>query len=236
MKAIILTAGIGSRIKPLTNNCPKTLLKIGNKTILEMMITNIRSCNIDEIIFVTGYLENQIKKYIKTRFPDLKAHFVTNHKFTGTNTGYSLLLAKDLVKNSDFIKFDADVVFDKKILKKLIKCPYENCLCIDKNINLADEEIKVIVDDKNMILKANKKVDPKKAVGESIGIEKIGKNTGKLLFNELEKMMKDKKNHQEYYEAAYEKLITQSVTFYALDITGLKWAEIDTKNDLERFC
>ncbi len=231
MKAIILAAGIGSRIRPLTNNCPKSLLKIGDKTILEMMITHIQNCHINEIIFVTGYLENQIKKYIDKNFPDIKTYFVTNKKYAKTNTGVSLLLAKDFVQNSDFIKFDADVIFDKEILEKLIECQYENALCIDKNIHLDEEEIKVIIDNKNNILEASKTVDPQKAIGESIGIEKIGKNTAKLLFQELEAMMEDKNNHQEYYEAAYERLVKKGVSFHALDITGLQWIEIDTKKD-----
>ena len=233
MKAIILTAGIGSRIRPLTDNCSKSLLRIGDKTVLEIMISHIQDCHINEIVFVTGYLENQIKKYVKKKFPDIKAYFVTNEKYTETNTGFSLLLVKGSVKNSDFIKFDADVVFNKDILKKLIECPHENVLCIDKNIHLDAEEIKVIIDDKNKILKASKTVEPKKAIGESIGIEKIGKKTAKLLFQELEEMMKNKKNHQEYYEAAYEKLIKKGEFFYALNITGLEWVEIDTKEDFD---
>ncbi len=231
MKAVILAAGVGSRIRPLTDNCPKSLLKIGEHTILEMMLSHIQDCGINEVVFVIGYLKEQIQDHVKTRFPDLDASFVINEKYAETNTGFSLMLVKDLVKDSGFIKFDADVVFDEKILERLIICNHENCLCVDKNINLAAEEIKVVIDNKNRILKANKTVNPKDAAGESIGIEKIGKNTAKLLFKELELMMKDKKNHQEYYESAYERLIEKNVPFYALDITGLKWVEIDTPHD-----
>ncbi|MCH8903287.1 MAG: phosphocholine cytidylyltransferase family protein [Bacteroidetes bacterium] len=233
MKAIILAAGIGSRIHPLTNNYPKALLQIGDKTILEMMLSHIQDCHINEIIFVTGYMEDQIKEYVKNK-SGLKTSFVTNKKYTETNTGYSLMLAGRFAGNSDFIKFDADVVFEKEILNRLIDCPYENALCIDKNIHLDAEEIKVIVDTENKILKASKTVDPKKAIGESIGIEKIGEKTAILLFQELELMMKDKNNHQEYYETAYERLINKGASFHALDITGLKWIEIDTKEDYDR--
>ena len=231
MKAIILAAGVGSRIKPLTDNCPKSLLKVGGNTILEMMVSHIQDCGINDIIFVVGYLKEQIKDYINTKFPDLNAIFVTNDKYAETNTGYSLMLAKDLIQDSGFIKFDADVVFDKEILKKLIESEHENRLCIDKNINLDGEEIKVIIDNQHRIVKANKTVHPKDAVGESIGIEKISKDTATLLFKELELMMRDKKNHQEYYEAAYERLIEKNVPFHALDISGLRWVEIDTHED-----
>jgi len=231
MKAIILAAGVGSRIRPMTNNRPKSLLKIGDYTILEMMLSHIQDCGINEVVFVLGYLQEQIKSYVKTNFPDLKTFFVTNNNYSETNTAFSLLLAKDLVKDSVFIKFDADVVFDKEILEKLIACEYSNCLCIDKNIHLDAEEIKVVINNENRVLKASKTVNPKDAVGESIGIEKIGSETAKLLFAELETMMKDRKNHQEYYEAAYERLIEKNVPFHALNITGLQWIEIDTKED-----
>ena len=196
-----------------------------------MMLSHIKTCGINEVIFVLGYLQDQIKDYVKTQFPDLIVQFITNEKYEVTNTGYSLMLTKDFVKNSTFIKFDADVVFDINILKTLIASEYDNCLCIDKNINLDAEEIKVIIKDDNRVVKASKTVNPLDAIGESIGIEKISGETAHTLFNNLELMMKDEQYHQEYYEAAYERLIEKDVPFYALDISGLRWTEIDTKED-----
>ena len=231
IKAVILAAGVGSRIRPLTDNCPKSLLMINGKTILEMMISHIQKCGISEIVFVLGYLQDQIKDYVKTQFPDLVAHYITNKKYKETNTGYSLLLTKDLVQNSTFIKFDADVVFDISILKNLIDSEHDNCLCIDKNINLDAEEIKVIIRGENRVVKASRTVNPEDAIGESIGIEKISPEAAHALFSELEIMMKDEQYHQEYYEAAYERIIEKDVPFHALDISGLKWTEIDTKED-----
>ena len=233
MKAIILAAGVGSRIRPLTDHCPKSLLKIGGTMILERMLSHIQDCGIKEVIFVLGYLQAQIKAAVFTKFPGLKVHFVLNDRYAETNTGFSLMLCKDLVGESPFVKFDADVVFDKEILLRLIESEYETCLCIDKNINLDAEEIKVIIEGRNRVLKASKTVNPKDAIGESIGIEKISNGTAKRLFIELEIMMADEKNHQEYYEGAYERLIEKNVPFHALDISGLKWTEIDTKEDFK---
>jgi choline kinase len=204
---------------------------INGKTILEMMISHIQACGINEVVFVLGYLQEQIKDYVKTQFPDLATHYITNEKYKVTNTGYSLMLAKDLVQDSAFIKFDADVVFDITILKNLIDSEYDNCLCIDKNINLDAEEIKVIIRDENRVVKASKTVNPENAIGESIGIEKISSEAARVLFSELELMMKNAQHHQEYYEVAYERLIEKDVPFHALDISGLKWTEIDTKED-----
>ena len=234
IKAIILAAGVGSRIRPLTDNCPKSLLKVGDKTILEMMVSKIQACGIDEIIIVLGYLENHIKDFVAKNFPDLNVQFITNEDYANTNTGYSLMLTEELINGSGFIKFDADVVFDIEILKNLINSEYTTCLCVDKNINLEAEEIKVILDENGHVVKASKEVNPSDAVGESIGIEKISAETASLLFAELKDMMKDEANHQEYYEGGYERLIDKNVVFNVLDITGLKWIEIDTLEDFAR--
>ena len=64
MKSVILAAGVGSRIRPLTNNKPKSLLTVGGKTILGRMLENIISCGITEIIVITGYLEEQIEDFM----------------------------------------------------------------------------------------------------------------------------------------------------------------------------
>lgn len=197
-----------------------------------MMIAHLLDCGINEIIFVLGYLLEQIKDRVKTEFPGLHAHFVSNDHYAETNTGFSLMLARDLVGDSAFVKFDADVVFDEQILKNLIASEYATCLCIDKNVNLDAEEIKVIIGDQGRVVRVSKSVNPKDAAGESIGIEKISSETAQHLFAELEIMMADEQNHQEYYEGAYERLIEKNVPFYALDISEFKWTEIDTKEDL----
>ncbi len=91
--------------------------------------------------------------------------------------------------------------------------------------------MKVIANDQMQVLEVGKSVDPKRALGESIGIEKISAGTGALLFAELSEMMESPGNLQAYYEAAYAQLVGKGIEFYALDITGLDWTEIDTAQD-----
>ena len=142
------------------------------------------------------------------------------------------MLASHAVGASEFLKFDADVVFDTKILRRLMDSDHPNVLCVDRNIALETEEVKVVADDEMRVLEVGKSVDPKMAMGESIGIEKIGAKTAPLLFAELALMMEDKAHSQEYYEAAYERLLAKAAHFHALDISGLNWTEIDTAEDL----
>lgn len=232
LKAVILAAGIGSRIRPLTDDCPKCLLLVAGTPILERMIHNCLSCGLSEFILVLGYLDDRIRSFVNKTFPGLNVTYVLNDKYAETNTGYSLMLAADLLDSTGFIKFDADVVFDAHILQRLIKSPHHTVLCIDRAIQLDAEEVKVIVDDQSRVVRASKSVDPNAAQGESIGIEKVNAETAALLFAELNQMMADATHYQAYYEAAYERLMANDVAFHALDITGLDWTEIDTHDDL----
>lgn len=231
MKAIILAAGVGSRIKPLTDNCPKSLLKVDGKTILERMLLRIQACGITEVVFVLGYLQEQVRDFVTSEFPSITATFVVNDAFATTNTGYSLMLALRQTQGATIVKFDADVIFDEQILRHLIDSDHETCLCIDKHIQLDAEEIKVTVDDNNRVMMVSKSVPPKDAIGESIGIEKICGPTTIVLLAHLEKFMSDPAHHQEYYEASYERLIATGTPFHTLDISNLNWVEIDTKED-----
>jgi choline kinase len=229
--AVILAAGIGSRLAPLTDNCPKSLLTVGGSIILERMIRNCLSCGMSQFVLVLGHRADEIKRFVDKTFRGIRVTYVINEKYHETNTGYSLMLAASAIGTSEFIKFDADVVFDAKILRQLVDSELPNVLCIDRNIALADEEVKVIADEQMRVVEIGKLVDPETALGESIGIEKISAVTGPLLFAELTQMMDSKANAQAYYEAAYERLIDSGVPFHALDITGLNWTEIDTAED-----
>lgn len=229
--AVILAAGIGSRLSPLTDTSAKCLLSVGGSVILERMIRNCLSCGMSQFVLVLGHRAEEIKQFVDKTFRGIRVTYVINDRYRETNTGYSLMLASTVVGTAEFIKFDADVVFDTKILRELVDSNLPNVLCIDRNIALADEEVKVIADDEMLVREIGKSVDVTTALGESIGIEKISAATGPQLFAELTEMMKSPRNAQEYYEAAYARLVEKGVHFHALDITGMNWTEIDTAED-----
>ena len=229
--AVILAAGIGSRLRPLTDKSAKSLLSVGGSVILERMIRNCLSCGMSQFVLVLGHREDDIKQFVERTFRGIRVTYVINDRYRTTNTGYSLMLAAPVVGNAEFIKFDADVVFETKVLRALVDSNLPNVLCIDRNIALADEEVKVITDDQMRVREIGKSVDPVTALGESIGIEKISAVTGPLLFGELKAMMESPANAQEYYEAAYARLVDKGIPFHALDITGMNWTEIDTPED-----
>lgn len=227
MKTVILAAGIASRLRPLTDHTPKCLLKIGEKSILEMTIDNLLQTNNPEIIIVTGYLENMIREFVTRRFPELKVKFIHNEFYASTNNIYSLWLTRNDVLGDDMMMMDSDIVFDKSIILKLVGSGHQNCLALKRH-EVHEEEIKVEVDSNDRVLAISKEVEPALAAGESIGIEVFGKEKLYDLFRIIERKVIDEKKVNIFYEAAFQELSD----LYAVDTTEFFCMEIDTAEDL----
>jgi choline kinase len=229
MKTVILAAGAGSRLKPLTDHTPKCLLEVGGKCILEMTIENLLATNNSEIIIVTGYLENKIRDFLLERFPQLKITFIYNKFYTSTNNIYSLWLAKDAVLGDNMMMMDSDIVFDKGIITKLLNSGYKNCLALKRH-DLHDEEIKVIADIKGCVVEIGKEVNLSEAAGESIGIEIFGREALKELYNILDRKVVTENKVNQFYEAAFQELSDNNL--FIVDTTEYFCMEIDTEEDL----
>ncbi len=232
MKAVILAAGTAMRLRPLTDNTPKCLLKVGNKSILELTLDNIIASHIDDVIIVTGYLQEQIKNFVSSKYPHLNVAYIYNDVYSSTNNIYSLWLAKDSLLGDEMLLLDSDIVFDKDIIKRLMESGYDNCLALKRHA-VQEEEIKVKVDDKSRVLEIGKTIMPAEAIGESIGIEKFGVESLYKLFDILDRKIKVNKQVNQFYEAAFEELVQGDTDMYVVDTTDLICMEIDTAEDFK---
>ena len=232
MKTVILAAGIASRLRPLTDNTPKCLLKVGGKSILELTIENLLATNNSEIIIVTGYLENKIRDFFKERFPQLNITFIYNKFYASTNNIYSLWLARDAVMGDDMLMMDSDIIFDKLIITKLLNSGYKNCLALNRH-EVHDEEIKVKTDSKGRVVEISKEVKPSEAAGESIGIEIFGRETLFELYRILDQKVVTEKKVNQFYETAFQELSDNYNDLYIVDTTEYFCMEIDTAEDLK---
>ena len=230
MKTVILAAGAGSRLKPLTDHMPKCLLKVGVKSILEMTIENLLATNNSEIIIVTGYLENKIREFIRERFPHLQITYIYNELYASTNNIYSLWLAKDEVLGDDMMMLDSDIVFDERIISKLQNSGYKNCLALKRH-EVHDEEIKVKTDAHGCVIEIGKEVNVSLAEGESIGIEIFGIEALTELYVILDRKVVTEKEVNQFYEAAFQELSDNNL--FIVDTTEYFCMEIDTEEDLK---
>jgi choline kinase len=233
MQAVILAAGIAKRLRPLTDNTPKCLLNVGGKNLLNRTIENILFSGIKDFIFVLGYKENMIKDYLNENFSDINKIILTNPDYENNNNSYSLWMTKDYIRN-EMLLLDSDILFDKKIITKLLNSNYENCLAVNVTHKLDSEQIKVIVDEDYKILHIGKEVDIKKSVGESIGIEKFSKYYLNDLFKILDRKIIKENNVNEFYEASFQEIIDKNDlrnSLYSIDVSGYECMEIDTIED-----
>ncbi len=234
MKAVILAAGIASRLRPLTDITPKCLLKLGQKSILERTIDNLIDNAIEELIIVTGYLEEKIRSFIDVTYPSLKVTFIYNEIYDATNNIYSLWLIKDYTQDTDILLMDSDIIFDRRIVELLLISGPGNYLAVRSDHVLGEEEMKVIAKEDNQVTKIGKKIDPQLAAGESIGIEKFEAGFLEVLFEKLYHRVVTEGRANDFYEAAFQDAIDDGQKLYAVDVGDYRCIEIDTAEDIEK--
>ena len=230
MRALILAAGTASRLRPLTDNRPKCLLKVGDKCFLERAIEALLANQVNDIAIVTGFLREQIEHLVSEKFPDLGVEYIHNEQYSSTNNIYSLWLAKASVGTRDFLLLDSDILFDQALITLLLADDSPDSLALNRH-PLGEEEMKVVVDANGRVTEISKTCRLDTAAGESIGIEKISAAYAQSLFKELDVMIEEEKQVNLFYEHAFERLILKGQTFKAVDTTAIFSMEIDTVED-----
>ncbi len=234
MNAVILAAGMGNRMKELTENIPKTLISIRGKPIIFYILENLSKQKIRNVIIVTGFKAEKIRKAVgngKRWHLDVK--YVHNKKYDITNNIYSIFLVREHVK-SDFLIINSDVFFHEKILEKIVKDSKERgiFLMVDTDKELGEEEMKVIIKGR-FIKDISKEIPPKIADGEYIGIARIDAEYTNVFF-ECVKEVLDEKGSGVFYEEAFKKFIEKEDSLRYITTCGHAWIEIDTPEDLRR--
>lgn len=230
MKGIILAAGIGSRLRPMTDNKPKCLVTVAGKTMLDYQLDAYREAGIKDIIIIVGYKGEQIEKHCRY-IDDLNITIINNEEYEDTNNMYSLYLAKDHLIGNPFILNNADLVIEQDIVKNMLKSPKPDLVAVDVGL-FNDESMKVVCDNQGYIRDISKKITEDFANGCSIDFYKISKDNSVRLFEDIEKTISSG-NRKDWTEVALQRIFKNSeVQFERLDVSGKKWVEIDNYDDL----
>lgn len=228
MIAVILAAGVSSRLRPLTNETPKCLLRVGATPLLQRILQSLHRNSIRECVIVTGYYKEKIEDFVQSLSLPIAVAFAENPLYATTGNNYSLWSAHALVRGRDILILDGDILFDSRLLALLTRCPQKDCLIVRATNHLGPEEIKVEVHESGFIKRIGKEVDTAAASGESIGIERFSADTAQILFEILDR----RKHRNEFYEASFQEMIDGGTGVYAVDSSGLPCMEIDTYEDL----
>ena len=246
--AIIIAAGLGSRLGAVTTSQPKCLLKVGDKTMLEHQISAFRACGIDEIVVIVGFEAE--------KFPRLEGvRYVVNDRFRSNSVLNSLFFAQDFMTNGFFATY-SDLVFDPRLVEELMEAPGDIVLSLDdtwqaryKDLDFHPPEAveKVISDPSGAIQQIGKTI-PNEAPAEFIGVFRCtaeGAATYRRVFDEVKAehwggpFMRAANFETCDLTELFQYLIDHGTKVQGHVVRDLRWVEIDTEEDLrlarERF-
>ena len=221
-KAIILAAGVGSRIKKYHEK-PKALLEFGkNKiTIIERLYRILKKKNFSKITVIAGFRD----KLLRDKFSKKDVKYIKFKNYKNSNNLQSLLFARKEL-DAGFFCFFSDLIFDEKIIDKLLKIKSDFVLAIDTS-KVLQNTMRIKLNSKT-IKEIGNHITKKRGDGNFIGIAKFSKRGANMLKRYLNE---EKKNKKDYYTIVFNKMVSsgQAINYY--DCEGYFWKEIDTIRD-----
>ena len=227
MKAIILAAGFGLRLQPLTNELPKCLVGINGKPILFKQLDNLYENGITDITIIAGYKADVLKRETLLKYPDVK--IIISEDYENTNNMYSAYLGIKSLGFCNLLMMNGDVFFDSSILKSLIEDKSKNAIAVDVG-NYLEESMKVVVKDQR-IVEIAKTILPVDAFGVSIDVYKFSADGCKVFFDKCAEYIEKRNEVKKWSEVALNDIL-KDVVFTPCSFSG-RWYEIDNFDDLK---
>lgn len=224
-RAIILIAGGGGRLRPLTEEIPKGLLDIGGRSIVEHQIACLRGLGVGEIALVTGHGSEKVRE----RFGDRVVYF-HNDRHRETNSLYSAWLAREFGRAGCLI-LNSDVLFHPVLLQRLLASPHPDAILVDLGAHLGEEEMKVIVAENGRVLTVSKNLDPAAAHGENVGVVRLGREGAERFFDVADREIQ-RHEWSHWVPYAVDRLCS-TWPFFAVSTEEFPWIEIDYLHDLK---
>lgn len=227
MTYIVLVAGKGSRLHPLTLETPKSLYKLDkNTTILQRMMRIIRQCDKEaRLVIVGGFLFENIKQELAD-IPDVE--FVFNPFYAVTNSIASLWFARKYLEE-DVVIINGDIVMEKELVSAVVCKPTSKpVVLVDNSVkNNGDYNVQVL-QDKVLVMSKNLE----EYYGEYAGVTKLNNTASGLLSDKIEKMVSKGMYDQWYENALVQMIFDDDFKLYFEDISQYKWTEVDCVSDM----
>lgn len=238
LTALILAAGYGSRISDVTTD-PKSLLTVNEKTLMQWHFNSLKAVGIKDVVVVTGYKREVLEDYLGRFSNEFNITFAVNDDYRVKGNTYSFFYGLEKVE-SDFLLFDADLIYDTEILKAYVNDTNANSILVGES-SIDDIECAKAMIDQNGFVRMT--ID-KRAVsaeerqkytfaGEAIGILKFSKSYRDDMFNECKKFLANPENISKNWEHVMnEFLLSHDMKF--VKAVSSKWVEIDNREDYNR--
>lgn len=229
-KALILAAGLGTRLAPITNDRPKSLVPVNGKPILLKQIENLKQNGIEDITIVSGYKADVLERAVHDKYPEIR--IVESADYATTNNMYSAYLGiQSMFPDGNITPFylmNADVFYDASVIAAMEKDSRQNLIVVDMG-RYIEESMKVVEKDGKLVA-ISKQITPEEALGCSIDVYKFGSDGGATFYKHCCEYIEEKKELKKWSEVALNDTFAD-VIFQACALVG-RWMEIDNYEDL----
>ena len=232
LKAIILAAGRGRRLWPATADCPKCLLPLGSKTLLERLFSNLEVAGVNDAVIVCGYRLECIREVVATYDGPLQLQLTYNPFFAVADNLISLWAARSHM-DGDFVLINGDNLFSPAVLPLLSHTQAPCCVTVRRKDRYDDDDMKVAIRN-SRIVAIGKDLEVAETTAESVGIMRFcGPGVG-WIRRVLEECVRNDRAVHHLFPSAIQEIIDSQLCVSYCDIGLLPCADVDTPEDLER--
>jgi L-glutamine-phosphate cytidylyltransferase len=232
-KAIILSAGQGSRLGHLTDDKPKCLIEFNGRTLLDRQLDALVANGIDDVVVVTGFRDDQIEAALKRRGdmgPNVRTVYNPFYK-VADNLG-SLYVARDEIRG-DVLVWNGDTLVSEELMARVVGNATQEgiCVTIDRKDGYDEDDMKVVVDKAGRLHAIGKRLDLKQVNAESIGLLAFRGAGAQTFRHAIERAIRTAEGTTIWYLRVIHQ-IAQEAPVWTLDIKGEEWGEVDFPEDV----
>ncbi|MGB5179809.1 MAG: phosphocholine cytidylyltransferase family protein [Gammaproteobacteria bacterium] len=232
MKAIILSAGHGRRLLPMTAEIPKCLLDIEGRTVVEWQIDHLLENGVNHITVVVGYGAVRVQSLLDQRYGEKRIKTIYNPFFDVSDNLATVWMAREEM-SGDFLLLNGDTLFEPAVVMRLLDSPLKPItLARDQKSRYDSDDMKVCLDG-NRLLRIGKDLDADSVDGESIGMLLFREQGGGLFRDAINRAMYAPVALQQWYLSVIDQLASTGHV-WSQSINGLQWGELDYPVDLDK--
>ena len=232
MKAVILSAGQGKRLLPLTADSPKCILPIRGQTLIEWQIDELAKCGVNQVTVVLGYRADKVERILRSRYGTNRVRTVYNAAYAVSDNLVSCWAARDEM-NKDFVLLNGDTLFEAAVLKRLLEADNRPVTVVVSQKNEYDADDMKVELDGCQLTKIGKDLIPDQVDGESIGMI-LFRGRGPMMFREaINNALRDPASQMKWYLSVIDEM-ARKIPVWTCAVRGLQWCEVDYRADLEQ--
>lgn len=237
MQAIILAAGMGKRLRELTNDATKCMVKVNGVTMIERMLSQLDKLHLSRVVLVIGYEAEKLMKFLSTLNVRVPITYVNNEIYYRTNNIYSLYLAKDYLLKEDTLLLESDLIFEDSVLNRLLDNPYPSLALVAKYESWMDGTVVTLDEDNNIksfLDKNHFKFADIQNYYKTVNIYKFSKDFSTSYYVPFLEAYSKALGNNEYYEQVLKVIaLLEKSVIKAEKLNDEAWYEIDDVQDLD---